>query len=223
MIFILQKLLRDRLGQFLPIFMVFMTQSCVYRFSNSSLLPPEGIHTIAVEAVYDTSRDVIPHELIWSAVQREIARTGRLILTSHEEADALMTLWVTQSNISPSGTPNQEAKSKDPVAVDGVKPNPREYRELRTAGSWTIDEQVGFTLEVEVHDLKSRNILFKKSYTQAAGFKSLRAEDITPVASGFLHYEEAMQAKVKKMSDQMAQTMVTDFFASRNSNSNLQW
>ncbi len=217
MTFILQKLLHGRLRQILPIWFLLLSTACAYRFSNSSLLPPEGIRTIAIEAVYDTSRDVIPHELIWSAVQREIARTGRLVLTSHNEADALMTLWVTSSKVMPGGTPSQEPKAKDPIANGTDIPSPLEFRELRRAGSWTSDETVNFTLEVEVHDLKSRKILFKKSYTRGAGFKSLRAQTITPVASGFMHYEEALRAQVKFLSDQLAQTMVTDFFASRGS------
>lgn len=220
---ILAKPRRSWARHILPLSLFLSLSSCVYRFSNSSLRPPEGIRSIAIEAVYDTSRDVIPHELIWSAIQREVARSGRLILSSHEEADALMTLWVSRSSVSPSGTPTRDPRSRDPIASADSQSIPPEFRDLRRAGSWTSDEQVGFTVEVEVHDLKSRRVIFKNIYDQTTAFKSLRAESITPIASGFLAYEEALQAKVKLLADQMAQRVVTDFFALHQTSGGLQW
>ena len=38
---------------------------CAYRFTNKHIVTPEGIKTIAVEAIYDTGREVIRHELLW--------------------------------------------------------------------------------------------------------------------------------------------------------------
>jgi hypothetical protein len=195
----------------LPLVFASLLASCVYRFSNTALRTPPGIRTIAVEAVYDTSREVVPHELLWSAVQREIARSGRLLLSPQSEADALLTLWLTSAKVAPSGTPSREPLAKDPVVTDEFKGRPEDFRNLRRAGSWTTDESVSLVVEVEVHDLKSRKILFKQSYSLGGTFKSLRPVTVTPTDSAYLHYEEALYARVRDLSEQLAQRVVSDF------------
>lgn len=204
---------RQLLPLLLVIFFHLFLDACAYRFSNLAMRPPVGIRTIAVEAVYDTSREVIPHELLWSAVQKELARTGRLKLSPQSQADALLTIWLNRARVNPTGTPSREAFAKDPIVTDENKGRPEDFRNLRRAGSWTTTEQVSLGIEVEVHDLKTRKLLFKKTYEQAANFNSLRPENITSASSAFLHYEEAMRAKVKLLSEQMAQLIVADFLA----------
>ncbi len=217
MSFILPKVLQFQIRQLLPVFLlaasIHFTQACAYRFSNTAMQAPLGIRTIAIEAVYDTSREVIPHELLWSAVQREFAKRGQLIVSSQEQADALMTIWLVKAKVQPTGTPSREAISKDPPVTDTEKWRPEDFRNLRRAGSWTTSEMVGLGLVIEVHDLKTRKVLFKKSYNQSTTFSSLRPENISSVSSSFLHYEEALRSKVKLLSEQLAQVIVTDFFA----------
>lgn len=214
---ILPKVWPLPLRQLLPLgfFLVFslISASCAYRFSNLTMRPPVGVRTIAIEAVYDTSREVIPHELLWSAVQKEFVRSGRLQVTPQSQADAIVTIWLNKARVSPTGTPSREAFSKDPVVTDDNKGRPEDFRNLRRAGSWTTSELVSMGIEVEVHDLKTRKLLFKRTYEQAAGFNSLRPENITSASSAFLHYEEALRAKVKQLSEQMAQLIVADFLA----------
>ena len=191
--------------------LLLLTSSCVYNFSNTTLRPPVGVRTIAVEAVYDISREVIPHELLWSAVQRELARSGRLLVTSQEEADAIMLLTLTDAKVSPSGTPSREAISRDPVLSETEKGKPSDFKNLRRAGNWTTDESVSMTLNVEVLDLKTRASLFSRNYSSGTTFKSLRSATITPTTSAYLNYEEALQAKVKELSEQLASRIVADF------------
>ncbi|RYZ58731.1 MAG: hypothetical protein EOP07_06095 [Proteobacteria bacterium] len=188
-----------------------MSSACAYRFTNTSLRNPLGIQTIAVEAVWDESREVIPHELLWSAVQREIIRNGRVTLTNQDEADALMVVTITGAKVSPAGTPSQEALSKDPPNSDTDKKNPEDYRNIRRAGSWTTDEGLTISVHVDVFDLKSRAVLFKKDYSTGITFKSLRPVTITPTESSFLHYEEALDARFKAVSDGLAHSIANDF------------
>lgn len=185
--------------------------SCVYRFSNTALRPPVGVRTIAVEAIYDVSREVIPHELLWIAVQKELARSGRLMLTSQEEADALMVVTLSKASVTPTGTPSRETIARDPAITDTEKPDYTEFRDLKRAGNRTTDEAVNMTINVEVHDLKTRAVLFNKNYAAGTTFKSLRAYNITPASSGYLNYEEALQSKVKDLSEQLASRIVADF------------
>ncbi|WP_141736068.1 LPS assembly lipoprotein LptE [Oligoflexus tunisiensis] len=188
-----------------------LNAGCVYRFSNTALRPPVGVRTIAVEAVYDVSREVIPHELLWSAVQRELARSGRLMVTSQDEADAIMLITLNRASVNPTGTPSREAINRDPVVTETEKPAPGEFRNLKRAGNRTTDEAVNMTINVEVHDLKTRAVLFTRNYSAGTTFKSLRSETITPASSAYLNYEEALQAKVKELSAQLASRIVADF------------
>lgn len=209
-LFILPKALRRiKMGGFC--LLILLLQGCVYRFSNTAMRPPVGVRTIAVEAVYDVSREVIPHELLWSAVQRELARSGRLMVTNQDEADAIMLITLNKASVNPTGTPSREPISRDPAVTETQKPAPQEFRNLKRAGNRTTDEAVNMAINVEVHDLKTRAVLFNRSYSAGTTFKSLRSETITPVSSAFLNYEEALQAKVKELSEQLASRIVADF------------
>ncbi|MBC7532926.1 MAG: hypothetical protein H7318_15235 [Oligoflexus sp.] len=185
--------------------------ACAYRFTNTAMRNPLGIQTLAVESVWDSSREVIPHELLWSAVQREIVKNGRVTLTNQEEADALMVVTITGARVNPAGTPSQEALSKDPPESDTDKKNPEDYRNIRRAGTWTTDEAVTVGVHVNVYDLKSRALLFNRNYSSGITFKSLRPVTITPTESAFLHYDESLEARFKAVSDTLAHSIVNDF------------
>ncbi|MCX6130969.1 MAG: hypothetical protein NTX25_18165 [Proteobacteria bacterium] len=202
---------RLKIGEICLVLLLFMLSSCVYRFTNTALRLPIGVRSIAVEAVYDTSREVVPHELIWSAVQKELARNGRLFVTSQNEADALMILTLNHASVRPSGTPSREPVSRDPVITDSEKGRPEDFRNLRRAGSWTTDESVNLTLSAEVIDLKTKTVLFRREYSGATSFKSLRSVSVTSSNSAYLNYEEALQSKVKVLSEQLASRIVSDF------------
>ncbi len=185
--------------------------ACAYRFTNTALRNPLGIQTIAVEAVWDNSREVIPHEFLWSAVQREIIRNGRVSLTNQDEADALMVVSITGAKVRPAGTPSQETLSKDPPESDLDKKTPDDYRNISRAGSWTTDEGISLAIHVNVYDLKSRALLFNRDYSRGINFKSLRPVTVTPTESAFLHYEEALDARFKAVSEGLAHSIVNDF------------
>lgn len=208
---ILQKFPRILIGLFLPLSVCVFTNSCAYRFTNSVMRAPMGIQSIAVEAIYDESREVFPHEFLWSALQREIGRNGRLVLTSQEDADALMVVTITNARVGPTGTPVVEPRSKDPTVTDTDKGVPSEFRNLRVAGSYTTYEAVSVAIHVDIFDLNTRALLFKRDYNQGAIFTSFRPSDITPSSSAFPQYEEALQAKSKEISNALAQKIVNDF------------
>ena len=204
---ILKHLKGIGLGLLLPIFI----SSCAYRFSNTAIKNPLGIQTLAVEAIYDESREVIPHEFLWSALQREVIRNARVTLTNQEEADALMVVTIKNAQVNPRGTPSQEANSKDPPNSDTDKGSPDRYRNLKRAGTWTTEEGIRLNVHVEVYDLKSRAVLFRKDYAQSGSFRSLRPVTITPSSSSYLHYDEALRARFRTMAETLAGNIVHDF------------
>ena len=59
-----------------------LTSGCAYRFSNLHMKPPPGTKTIAIEAIYDTGKVAVPHEIIWEQLQKQFAINGRLRLAS---------------------------------------------------------------------------------------------------------------------------------------------
>jgi len=188
-----------------------LSSACAYRFTNTAMRNPLGIQTIAVEAVWDNSREVLPHEMLWSAVQREIIRNGRVTLTNQDEADALMVVNITGAKVKPAGTPALEPLSKDPPESDVDKKTPNDYRNLKQAGTWTTDESITLGVHVNVYDLKSRALLFKHDYNSGITFKSYSDPNITPEAGAFLHYEEALDSRFKAVSESLAQSIVNDF------------
>ncbi|SMF55461.1 LPS assembly lipoprotein LptE [Pseudobacteriovorax antillogorgiicola] len=185
--------------------------SCAYRFTNVVMTVPEGVQSIAVEGIYDTSREVIPHEILWTSLMEEFARNGRLVLTSKEEADALMTVQIKDAQVFPSGAPSSEAITKDPIVSDTDKGNPFAFKNLRRAGNWTTTETVTYTIEVEVHNLRTRETIFSRNYSTSGSFRSIRASSVAQTRSGYLLYEEALQARMKSMSEGIARKVVTDF------------
>ncbi len=204
------RFLTGSTGQILLI-LTALCQACAYQFSQLHTQIPGGLRSVAVEAVYDTSRDIIPHELLWSAMQNQIARSGHVLLTQQEEADGLVTIWLQKSSVNPAGTASREPLAKDPPISAPSKGRPDEYRNLRRAGSWTTDESVSYTVDIVLHDLRNGKVLKRQSYSLSSNFKSLRPVTITSTSSGFLNYEEAMEARVKDLATQLAQKVVSDF------------
>lgn len=209
---ILPKIRSFRFRLVVPLVSIFVISSgCAYRFTNTAIRNPLGIQTLAVEAVWDDSREVIPHEELWTAVQREVIKNGRVTLTNQEEADALMVVSVTSAKVAPVGTPSQEAFDKDPPESDVEKGKPSDYRNLRRAGTWTTDEGITLSVHVNVYDLKSRAVLFSRDYSRGVTFKSFRPVSVTPTESVYLHYEEALDARFKDVSESLATSIVNDF------------
>src|SRR3989338_6044213 len=79
----------------LPLLLCFGSWHCTYRFSNLYLQPPKGIHTLYIESIFDSSREVVPHEILWEKIQKAFALNGKLVLTPKVEADAYLRAHIT--------------------------------------------------------------------------------------------------------------------------------
>ncbi len=192
---------------------LFLAPGCAYRFTNRHVRAPDGVRSVFVEAVYDTSEEVVPHELLWDALQKAIARDGHLRLTTADKADAIVLTHLTTAGVGPTGSITVETITKDPNTRNPESANPSEFRDIRRAGEHTTQERINLGVQVEVIDLRTRKKLMSRSYSRSAKFKSARAGFR---ADGYyLVYEEAMRHQFELMSQSIANAVVEDLLVRR--------
>lgn len=194
--------------------------SCTYRLTNSNISPPHGIRTIAVESVFDTGGEVIPHDQFWSQLQRAFAANGHLKVVSASEADALARMHIRQTTIVKSGervTPDRDKEAsgalkskKDPELYAGQSdpPAPGLLRDLSRAGDVFRKDNTIVVIDVEVWDLSTRSLILQRQYATNAEVFGLRLNAPREVA--FLRHDEALDAGLSKAAKQIAETVVTD-------------
>jgi hypothetical protein len=204
------------MGFALKFFLFFSTSlawlpSCSYRFTNQNIQIPVHIQSIAVEGIFDTSREVLPRHHLWSALQQAFARDGHLTVTSTRSADALLRIHLDSAGTGPTGS----GETTKPLFDDPLRDTPDSFRNLRKAGEYTTHEVVRLSVHVEIIDLHKKTTLLKKSYSSQASFRSMRTEDFIQAKSQYLAYEESLEQKVKEMSESIAESIVRDFIVKR--------
>ncbi len=163
---------QKKLQAIIGFFCVLAPFSCTYQFSNYAYKPPKGISKIAVEAVYDTSRSVIPHDILWDEIQVALARSGHLVLTSIDNAEGLLRVHIKNYSTRQFGRSSTINEFKDPRPFETGEPTPPRY--LRNlAQSHSIAQQETFTLgiDVELWDLHTQKKVFSKSYSTQKKYK----------------------------------------------------
>ena len=194
------------------------TSACAYRFTNQHVSPPPGVRTIAVEAIYDTSREVLPHEMLWESLQTAFASDGHLRLTSQGGADALVRAHIKSASVIPAGgniandlnVSDQTTKIKDPkpFSLTSPPPLPNQFRRLTQAGEYQDKATISTVVEVEVWNLNTRALLFKKTYPTSGTFQALHASASTTANNNHLRFDEAGRASFKTISDGVASDVV---------------
>jgi len=210
----------DDLRFLIPIILFFQSLgmgSCAYKFTNRNLQLPQGINSIAVEAVYDTSREVLPHEILWESLQRAFAADGHLRLVSQGSADALLRAHITSGSVNPTGSTTQNLPLEDENVKAGaaVPPFPDDFRKLTQAGEYTTKEVLALVVQIEVIDLYSRAVIFSKSYSGAETFTSARTDQVAQKKSHYLLYEEALNTDFKRVAERISSDVVRDFIVGR--------
>lgn len=189
-----------------------MFAGCAYRFSNQNLQTPEGIKSIAVEAVFDTSREVLHHEHLWTEIQKALASDGHLRLVPVAKADALVRAHIKSANFVPSGDTLFNGPEDDPNALDRETPEaPAEFKVLTQAGKYRDKAVISTVIEVEVWNLWTRTLILKRTYGVQDSLQTIHAS-ITPKGNDFLRLEEAADAKFHQLTKNVAQQLVRDLF-----------
>lgn len=185
---------------------------CVYRFTNLHVAAPDGIRTVAVESVYDASREILPHELLWEEMQRTIASEGHLILAPASRADALLRMRIKNARFSPTGTSvRPQPMLKDPDTISPEQPSMPGYREFRTlteAAELMPSTAVLIEVDVQLWHLDSGKLLLEKSYVQSESFLSVRPS--TSPRNNHLRENEAFRADFARMSKAIAERVISD-------------
>lgn len=197
------------------LFPLFFLVGCAYRFTNQHLNIPPQIKTIAFEAIYDTSRTVVPHDVLWEAFQRAFAKDGHLRVVSQGRADALLRIHLKSAEVRPSGRAEPIEPKKDKNRKRKPAPLPGDFRNLKQAGEHTNTSNVAFVLSVEIIDLYSRKVIFKRDYNGSSEFKSLVGASVVQEKTLFLLYEEALRTKYQQIANNMADEVVRDFTVGR--------
>ncbi len=199
---------------FLFLFIISLgANGCAYRFTNSHVSPPEGIESIVVEAVFDTSREVLAHELLWAKIQEAIAKDGNLRLASHANADAILRVHITKAKISPDGQSRKNgagSDGRDPQIFDqNTPPHPNEMRPLTQAGRFKDSASMNFSVKAEVISLRTKSVLLRKKYNMKTGryYATYRGDSKN---NWFLRYIEAGDAAFAKASQKLASKIVQD-------------
>lgn len=191
-----------------------LISSCVYRFTNTRIALPSNLKKISIEAVYDTSREVVPHEILWQELQRAFAADGRLIITSADQADAIVLTHLTNADAAPSGGNTLIGPRFDPSTFP-AKPKSLgeidQLRNMRRAGETSAKEILSVGATIEIIDLRTRKVLFNKSYPVSDTYKIAISEDQASKGTHFLRYHEAREVRFKAISQQIAQRVVHEF------------
>jgi hypothetical protein len=186
---------------------------CVYQFTNEHITRPEGIQTIAVEAVYDTSREVLPHELLWQALQDALGSSGYVRLAPQSSADALVRAHLRQATVAPLGGEKKNGQiDKDPSLDSDEPPKPSEFQRLTQASEYRERGRLTMVVDVEVWSLRTRTLLMKRSYPLRSDFYAVQPSEVTPRGNNHLRYEEAIDVKFQLAAQAMSQRVVQDLF-----------
>lgn len=188
--------------------------ACTYRFTNERLARPEGIRTIAVEAVYDTSREVLAHEILWESLQAAFAADGHLRLVSQSQADALVRAHLRQASMDATGTEQLNGPRQEPVPYKGeTPPPPADYPPLTQASRYKDTATIRTVVDVEVWNLTTHSVLLKQTYSLGENFRAVHQTkngEFTTAGNDFLRYDEASTAKFQNISRNIAQAVVRD-------------
>lgn len=196
--------------------LILASVSCTYRFTNVHIAVPRGIQTIAIENIYDTSGEVIPHYLLWESLQREFAKDGHLRLVSQGRADAVLVAHISEATVRPIGNSLETEPDKDIGVDQSPPPHPSSFRTLAQAGEFTRRDQLDFRVNIQIVELYSRDVIFQKSYSGSRQFRTARSEQsVAEKKSHFLLYEEALRAKFGEISNSIASNVVRDFIVGR--------
>lgn len=191
---------------------IIVVNSCSYRFVNISLNSNFKPKAICVEGIYDTSKEVIPHELLWKSLQKKLIQSGGFYLTNCKEADFILKAHIIDAQIIPYGSPRVYGPLQDPsnVKINDEQINFNDFRILTKAGSYTIRENVNVNVKIEVINLYNKNIILNKNYTANNIFWSARSDAHIERKAHFLLYEESLNYSFKKLSDTISQNIIKD-------------
>jgi hypothetical protein len=187
--------------------------NCTYRFSNLYLQPPKGIQTLYVESIFDSSREVTPHEILWEKIQKAFALNGKLILTSKEEADAYLRAHITSAVVNQFDLEGSVSKEiAIPLTDSTGRYQPLSaYENLLAATRFSKKENLSLSVMVEIWDLRTKEKLWSQTYASTDFHKIYGV--YTAKESAYLYAEEGFEFLFATLSERIADSILRDFLS----------
>ncbi len=187
--------------------------ACTYSFSNLDFHPPTNVRSIAIAGIYDTSRRIIPHALLWESLQREIIKSGKIALREPSQADVYLKTHLLEATIADGDERRIPEKKRlsfaEPDSDDLSKPY--SFEDLKTAERFSVSHSLGLTVAVEIWDLRSKRCLLNKRYFAQAG-RGAWNEKI-PKELRFIRSQESLDYMFADASDEIARQVLVDFYS----------
>ena len=198
----------------LSVFFCLALTGCSYKFSNKNLQTPEGVRTVAVEAVFDTSREVVHHEHLWSELQKAFASDGHLHVVQVGKADALVRAHLKKVSLVPAGETFTNGVEKDPSVFNRGEPSPPDqFKVLTQAGKVRNKAVLSTVVDVEVWNLWTKTLIMRRTYSLSDAMQAIHAtNNITTKGNDFLRLEESSDAVFHEIAKKVANQVVRDLF-----------
>lgn len=194
---------------------ILLFSSCVYQFTNTHVGRMPGLRTVAIESIYDTSSESLPHEVLWEALQRAFAADGHLRVVSRTEADVLVRAHITDGSVTPSAPVETNSKNpddRDPDVFEGGNvPRPSAYKRLSIAREQATKETMAVKIVVEAWQMHTGKLIFSKAYGAARTFDSSRIR--APLTYNYIRHEEALTNQFDIATNTISDQVVRDFLA----------
>jgi hypothetical protein len=186
---------------------------CVYRLTNLHTASPNNIRTIHIEAVYDTSAEPVPHELLWDSLQRAIAANGQLKIASAEKADAILRAHIINTQVSKGGerkilNTNRRRKESNVFLGQSGPPTPGTLRDLSVTDDFFVKTSWSSSVRVELWDLNTKALLLQREYPLTGDVVAYRGD--LPTQIHHLRYEEQFQHSFGNATRGLAERIVSD-------------
>ena len=187
--------------------------ACVYRLTNLHTASPNNIRTIHIDAVYDTSAEPVPHELLWDSIQRAIAANGQLKIAPSDTADAILRTQVISTQMSKSGerkTLSGDRKRKEPTLFSGQTPppTPGQLRDISVTDDFFVKTSWSSSVRVELWDLNTKALLLQREYPMSGEVTAFRGD--LPLQIHHLRHEESFNYSFGNATKNLAERIVSD-------------
>ncbi len=209
----------SKLTKFLSSLYLILSTSCVYHFTNKHISVPQGAKTIAIAPIFDSSRIVIAHDVLWNALQEAFATSGHLRLAPSAYADFFL-----QAHVKDGTRSQYESDAKNTITNPDMFINPTTntpyelkdqnsggYVNLHAADVYSKRERVHFTVLVEIWDLRNKTLLLKKEYPLSTNFDMLAI--LTTKESNYIRNEETNELLLNTAAKNFSRDVVNDLFS----------
>lgn len=185
---------------------------CAYRFTNSAQTLAVSKKSVAIEGIFDTTRQTLAHDILWRALQKSFAGTGKLRLLPAESADVLIRVHLNDLSLNPSaGNLNDEAIDPvNPYSGETLAPTAALPTLNSSPDSHSLSETLKFQFLVEAWDLQSGQKLFAKSYKDSFSYAVAEAAHLRRAT---LASKENIETKLAQSAETLARTVYLDLLA----------